>query len=197
MVPLYDPSSLAPWELALVHELSVTLAYAPWLKLVHYPKTTYTDFGTLYPGLYLTRTEAPCPLPAPTLFILPPPYHPIEVMLTNRGWGGTISTVGEYKGIQEISEHRGREWRAVLKGTGEVLGLSPFEVARTYSVFTPFLVNCNEALKPLEESCSRIWRALDQTPSLYYDTLSVTSRPYLRDFWELSDERPSTGRRGG
>lgn len=144
------------------------------------------------PGLFFKRTRQKPDKHTPLLLHFPPPYHPIEVMMANRGWGGTWTGTPDYELLDTINGYRTHPWKDGIRTASKVLGRSELETAKLFAIFTPVLTNHKEPENTeLEGERRREWFALGFNPQLAEEArLKVESfglyvPTYQPDFWTL------------
>lgn len=127
-------------------ELSVTepvarellLTEAEGLVKLSYHEPLIVDGVLLRPaGLYFDRTMKSIGS-GPRLFIFPPPYHPVEVMMANRSWGGEYLEAFSLEAYGEIGRFRHSEFPVAISVAAAWLHKTRDEVVDLYHLFTPF-----------------------------------------------------------
>lgn len=144
---------------------------------------------TVAGGLWFHRIKVPQDQ-FPLLFIFPPPYHPVEVMMSNRGWGDEVGVpLGER--ITRINTFRSTAWESGLGLSARVLGKTRREVADLWHLFTPFHTNHDQRISNANKKRNRVWISLGFSLSQAMQARGkveqhgVSTQLYQPNFWRI------------
>lgn len=150
------------------------------------------DFNVFTPAIYPRTSGLPAGLwfdraatvrnvrGLPNLILAPPPYHPLEVLVSCRGdWGFGTPRATIDPGFLALNKVRGGGWEAVADAWGR-------GGRAAYLLLTPFEVNADPRLKQVDAARIVVYEAMGFTAADAEAARKSTSAyyGYEQNFWE-------------
>lgn len=145
----------------------------------------YREATPLFPGgLWFDREPGAAPMEASCLYVFPPPYHPVEVMMANRGWVRGYTGEFDFEEFEKVNRFRRGSLELGVETVAAVTGMPEPTCRVLYHLLTPIRVGKQQPDDTLMMSAREgLYEALGFSLHLADDARRNAGPLSIPDFW--------------